>query len=106
MGGGGVSSKPTTNIKPGIMEHITRANLVIGSYEDGKVRILKDRYDGRTSSLHETASLEDVISKTALMVSVRVFEENEITIFQEGLRGEIEKAVKETIAKYHEKEVI
>ncbi len=102
MDGGGVATKPA-NRKPGMIEQISRANLVIGSYEDGIVRILKDRYEGRTTSLYEGVSLETVISKTSLIVSQCIFGKNEITIFQEGLKGEIEKAVKETIEKYHTK---
>ncbi len=101
--GGGVNTKPTTK-KPGILQEIINANLVIGSYSDGFVRILKDRYDGQTSSLSKGASLENVISKTSLIISQCVFGKNDLTMFQEGLRGEIEEAVKKTIKKYHTKQ--
>lgn len=96
-----MSHKPTKR-KPGMMEQITRANLVIGLYEDGIVRTLKDRFNGQTS-LTEGTSLENVILQTSRMISQCVFGNNNLTIFQEGLRGEIEKAVKETIKKYHTK---
>lgn len=96
---GGVNNKPSSR-NPGILDQVSRAYLVIGLYEDGIIRSLKDR-TASTTSLYRNMDLEDVISKTSFMISKRVFEKNDLKIFQEGLKGEIEIAIKETIEKFH-----
>lgn len=101
-GGGGVSSKPTLN-KPGILDIIHQANIVIGSYNNGVVRILKDRYKGGTSPLSGKASVDEVIDRASFIISHAVFGKNDLTIFKEGLSGEIKKAIELTIEKYHKK---
>lgn len=90
-GRGGVSTKPTTR-KPGIIETIAEANLVIGSYNDGVVRILKDRKGSRTS-LHAAASVDDVIEKASDIISQSVFGENILEMFSQGLSEQIQVAV-------------
>jgi hypothetical protein len=99
---GGVSPKPST-LKPGLRENIIHANLVIGLYNDGMVRILKDRFEGQ-ASLGRRANGKLVIRKASQMISASVFGENDLTIFSEGLAREIEEAINETIRSFHKKE--
>ena len=78
------------------------AHLVIGLYGDGKIRILKDRFGGITGEVQ----LDDVIEGVSLLVSHGVFGDNNLKLFQEGLCKEIQIAIKDTIEKFHTKEVV
>lgn len=100
--GGGVSSNSSLK-KAGMMEIITKANVVIGSYNDGAVRVLKDRHRA-TTSLHGKATVNQVIELASELISHSVFGENDLHMFKEGLNEQIQIAVKEAIEKYHTKE--
>lgn len=103
-GGGGMSTikrpkKPT-------FQQITNAELVIGLYDDGRIRILKDRFTGNPTSLSGRASIEEAVNKSSLIISHGVFGENNLKMFIEGLAIEIEKSIHETIEKFHKKKNI
>jgi hypothetical protein len=83
---------------------LIEAELVLGLYADGKIRVLKDRHNGKTHDLYSSASIDDTIELSSLMIANCVFGENQIKMFSQGLANEITKAVKETIENYHNKE--
>ncbi len=96
-GGGSSKRKPTT------FEQMTKADLVIGLYEDGRIRILKDRYTGTPTRLSGNAPTRDVINRASFIVAHSVFGDNNLKMFKAGLMEEIEKSIHETIEKYHKK---
>jgi hypothetical protein len=84
---------------PGGATQVINAHFVIALHDDGKIRILKDRFQGITGEVQ----MDDAIEGVSLLISHGVFGENKLKLFQEGLCKEIQIAIKDTIEKFHSK---
>jgi len=88
---------------PGYMQEIIKAEIVIGSYQDGRVRILKDRLGGSATPFSGKATLDNIVEKSSQIICRCVFGDNDLSMFKEGLSQEIQESIKQTIKKFHER---
>ena len=112
-GGGGSLSLPSHTHSHGVagsshfhnndlIQQVANADVVFTfQLSDGNLKVIKDRtgeiiFDDRAPAWY-------AIKKFSFIISRMLFKENNIKMFQEGLNQEIQKAINDTIKKYHER---
>lgn len=100
MGSSHSHNLPSHGYTKALNQQITEADLVLLLNYDGTIKVLKDRwYD----DFMDRPDLNYAIKKFSHILSKMIFKENNLKMFQEGLGGEIRKAIEETINKFHTK---
>jgi hypothetical protein len=94
------SYKPTKQ-RPGIIDEVAAADLVLAFKYHGELKIIKDRFD--TIKTDEKEKLPYAINKFSFILSKMIFGENDLKMFQEGLNSQIQEAIEDTIKKFHTK---
>ena len=93
---------PRHSNKPSLFDQVQAADIVLTFIErHGNLRVIKDRtgdpmFDNKAPTWY-------AIQKFSYMISRMIFEENDLKMFQEGLNQEIQKAISNTIDKFHRK---
>ena len=89
----------------GLFQKMGDADLVLAfQLTQGNLKVIKDRtgeilFDNKAPTWY-------AIEKFSFIISRMIFEENNIKMFQEGLNQEIQKAINDTIKKFHTKKEV
>ena len=88
--------------RPTLFDKVTFSDITMCFNHNGTLDILKNRL----GFVSDDASLENAINTLSYILSRLVFKRNHIKIFEQGLKEEIEISIRDTIKKYHKKEVL
>lgn len=86
-----------------LFQHIANADLALTfNRKDAVLKVIKDRTATYAHS-GSPATFDYAINQFSEIITRMIFGKNEIGIFEEGLKQQIEESIKHTIATFHEK---
>lgn len=81
-------------------EHLFMADIAITYQKGGNLRIVKNRYE--IPNNHMNVSIQEATGLFSKMLAGIVFKDNDLVMFKEGLRQQIESAIDIAIKTFHE----